>query len=580
MLPDALFQENPMRLALSGFFLATTCLVPALAADFAVSSHIDRVTVYPQGADVTRMADVTIPAGEHRIILADLPATIDPRSIRVEGEGSSPLEIASVDTKSQYIDQAARDAERKALEKQIAALYDERTALDQAISDANQQRTFLIGLSDRQIIPQASTETVKGIDVTQLAGLLDLMGTRLAALARGIQDAQLRQRAIDEQVNDLNAKLNAVAPANTYRMETVINVAAKAEMKGAIRVSYRLMEAGWSPYYDAKLVTSDTAPAKLEIVRRAEVTQYTSENWDNVSLVLSTTRPSGTTAAPELGEEELMVEEQRRNEVMRKQALEAPAASAPVMEMDGAMTVGEAASGNGGALGDKAKLDALKPVMQRQAVVELAGFQASFAITGLVSVDNTGQAKKVRISGDDHEATLVIESVPRLDPNAYLTASFKVKGQGPMLPGIANLYRDGVFVGQGGLPLLTEGEEATLGFGVDDLVKVERKEVKKSVGEEGILTSSNVEERAWDITVKNLHKGKMAVHILDRMPFSASEKIEVEVLAGMTAPTEKDYKKRRGVMSWSFDLEPAAETVVKTGYRITWPEGMRIGQAE
>jgi uncharacterized protein (TIGR02231 family) len=577
MLPDALFQENPMRLALSGLFLATTCLAPALAADFAATSHIDRVTVYPQGADVTRMADVTIPAGEHRIILADLPASIDPRSIRVEGEGSSPLEIASVDTKSQYIDQAAREAERKLLEKQIAALYDERTALDQAISDANQQRTFLIGLSDRQIIPQASTETVKGIDVTQLAGLLDLMGTRLAALAKGIQDAQLRQRAIDEQVNELNAKLNAVAPASTYRMETVINVAAKAEMKGVIRVSYRLQEAGWSPYYDAKLVTSDTAPAKLEIVRRAEVTQYTSENWDNILLVLSTTRPSGTTAAPELGEEELMAEAPRGDLSLSKAAAPAPVAE---VAADALQNMTDDGAIGGAKLQEKDKRDAAKSVEQRQAVVELAGFQANFAIQGRVSVDNTGQAKKVRISSDDHEAKLVVESVPRLDPNSYLTASFAVKGQGPMLPGIANLYRDGVFVGQGGLPLLTEGEEATLGFGVDDLVKVERKEVKKSVGEEGILTSSNVEERAWDITVKNLHKGKMAVHILDRMPFSASEKIEVEVLAGMTAPTEKDYKKRRGVMSWSFDLEPAAETVVKTGYRITWPEDMRIGQTE
>jgi uncharacterized protein (TIGR02231 family) len=236
-----------MRLALSGIFLATTCLVPALAADFNATSRIDHVTVYPQGADVTRVTEVAVPAGEHRIILADLPASVDPRSIRVEGEGSSPLEIASVDTKSQYIDQAARDAERKALEKQIAALYDERTALDQAISDANQQRTFLIGLTDKQIVPQSADQTVKGIDVTQLAGLLDLMGTRLAGLAKSIQDAQLRQRGIDEQVNDLSAKLNALSPTNAYRTETVINVAATAEMKGTLRVSYRLQEAGWAP---------------------------------------------------------------------------------------------------------------------------------------------------------------------------------------------------------------------------------------------------------------------------------------------------------------------------------------------
>lgn len=569
-----------MRLALSGIFLATTCLVPALAADFNATSRIDHVTVYPQGADVTRVTEVAVPAGEHRIIIADLPASVDPRSIRVEGEGSSPLEIASVDTKSQYIDQAARDAERKALEKQIAALYDERTALDQAISDANQQRTFLIGLTDKQIVPQSADQTVKGIDVTQLAGLLDLMGTRLAGLAKSIQDAQLRQRGIDEQVNDLSAKLNALSPTNAYRTETVINVAASAEMKGTLRVSYRLQEAGWAPYYDARLTTADSGPAKLQMVRRAEVTQYTSENWDNVALTLSTTRPTGSTAAPDLDEEEVMAQIEYDKRLRSVIAPSAPVAEAPAMD---AMELG-AAQGNVGGKDDEALLERkdkpAKSVEQRQAVVELAGFQANFVIPGRVSVDNTGQAKKVRISSDEHDAKLVIETVPRLDANAYLTASFMVKGEAAMLPGAANLYRDGVFVGQGYVPLLNAGEEATLGFGVDDLVKVERKEVKKSVGEEGLLTSSNVEERAWDITIKNLHKGKMAVHVLDRMPFSASDKIEVETLPGMTAPTEKDYKKRRGVLSWSFDLEPAAENVIKTGYRIAWPQDMRIGQTE
>ncbi len=154
-------------------------------------------------------------------------------------------------------------------------------------------------------------------------------------------------------------------------------------------------------------------------------------------------------------------------------------------------------------------------------MIELSGYQASFVIPGRVSVDNTGQAKKVRISGDEQDAKLTVETVPMLDPNAYLTASFTLKGDAPLLPGLANLYRDGVYVGQGSLPMLANGEDATLGFGVDDMVKVERKEVKKSVGEQGLLTSSNVEERAWDISVKNLHKGKMPVRVLDRMPYSA-----------------------------------------------------------
>jgi uncharacterized protein (TIGR02231 family) len=562
-----------MRLALSGVFLATTFLVPASAADFKASSQIDHVTVYPQGADVTRIADVVVPAGEHRIILADLPASLDPRSIRVEGEGTTALEIASVDTKSQYIDQAARDAERKAVEKQIAQLNDERGALDQVISDSAQQREFLIGLADKQIVPQSSNETLKGIDVAQLGGLLDLVSTRLAALAKTTQDAQLRQRGIDEQVAELNAKLNALSPADAYRTETIINVAAKAEMKGALRISYRLLEAGWAPYYDARLTTSETAPAKVELVRRAEVTQYTSENWDNVSLTLSTTRPTGTTAAPDLSEAEIMAQ----LEYDKQQRANSLAPAAPVAE---SAAMADELGAAGGTLAKPKAEEAKKDAFQRQAVIELAGYQASFVIPGRVSVDNTGQAKKVRISGDEQQAKLVVESVPMLDPSAYLTASFTVKGEGPLLPGMANLYRDGVFVGQGGLPLLASGEEATLGFGVDDMVKVERKEVKKSLGEQGLLTSSNVEERAWDISVKNLHKGKMTVHVLDRMPFSSSENIEVEMLPGMTPPTEKDFKKRRGVMSWTFDAEAGSEKVVKTGYRITWPQDMKIGQAE
>jgi uncharacterized protein (TIGR02231 family) len=569
-----------MRIAFSAALLSTTFVVPAYAADFNAISKIDAVTVYPHGADVTRVATVTVPAGEHRIILSDLPASVDPRSIRVEGEGSTPLEIASVDTKSHYINPVDQDARRKALQKEIAALYDERMALDQAIGDASHQRSFLLSLADKQIMPQSHTETVKGIDVAQLTGLLDLVGTRLAGLAKSIQDSQARQKSIDEKVNELNMQLAALSPNESHRLEAIINVAAASEVKGALRISYRLNEAGWMPYYDARMVTPQkSGPAKLDIIRRAEVVQSTSENWDDVALTLSTTRPTGNTAVPELNEEELMAQAQYDEQLRRKKGYLAAPASEPVADALQNMAAESEVAG-AAKLKEEDKGDDLAKVAQRQAVVELAGFNANYVIQGRVSVDNTGQAKKVRIASDAHEARLEIATVPKVDANAYIMATFTVQGEGPMLPGQVNLYRDGVYVGQGGLPLLNPDEEATLGFGVDDLVKVERKEVKKSIGEEGILTSSNVEERAWDISIKNLHTMKMAVKVYDRMPFSATEEIEVETLPGMTAPTEKDWKKRRGVLAWSFELEPKAENLIKTGYRITWPENMKIGMSQ
>ena len=94
----------------------------------------------------------------------------------------------------------------------------------------------------------------------------------------------------------------------------------------------------------------------------------------------------------------------------------------------------------------------------------------------------------MRISTDSHDGELAAFSVPKLDAQAYLTASFKVASAAPYLPGSVNLYRDGIYLGQGALPLLNEGQEVKLGFGADDLVQVKRTEVKRQTGEEGIIS--------------------------------------------------------------------------------------------
>ena len=221
-----------------------------------------------------------------------------------------------------------------------------------------------------------------------------------------------------------------------------------------------------------------------------------------------------------------------------------------------------------------------KPALQRQAVLQVAGFNANYIIAGRVSVDNTGTAKKVRIGTDDFATKLEAVTVPRLDPTAYLTASFTVKGEAPLLPGIVNLYRDGMFMGQGSLPLLSAGEDAKLGFGADDMIKVKRAEVKRNSGDEGLLTTSHVQTLAWDISVTNLHDVLIPVTVIDRAPFSTQSDVTVEALSDSTPATVKDFEKRRGVLAWAFDLEPKAEKTIKTGYKVTSPQAVNISMNE
>ena len=552
---------------LGSILLATS----ALCQDFNAVSKIDTVTVYPQGADVTRVASVDLPQGGHRILLTGLPADIDPQSIRVEGAGTGQVEISSVDARDSYIGVAAADGEQLALQKQITALADERALLDMAVADSNHQRTFLLNLADKQLTPQTSTDMTRGIDVAQLGGLLDLVGQKLAVLGEKIQKTQVRQREIDETVNDLSQKLEQLHGNDKHQTDVAVNVEAGAASALSLRVSYRVGAAGWSPYYDARLAIGKTGdPSKLALERRAIVTQSTDENWQNVALVLSTAQPTGSTAAPEVGEIEVGLPPPPM-----AVGAAAPAENSALLESsDGQADVA--------GRDDKLKksdfvLPRKSAIVQHQAEVVQAGFQANYLIVGRVNVDNSGQSKKLKISSSVQNAKLSTVVAPRFDLAAYLTVDFASDAAGPQLPGPVNLYRDGVYVGQGNLPMLAPKENASLGFGADDLVKVTRSEMKRLTGDEGIISSSHVDERGWDITVKNMHDFTLPVTVRDRVPFTAVKDVTISEIPGMTEPTTRNVDKKRGVLAWSLDMEAGSEKTIKTGYKISWPEGVQIG---
>ncbi len=556
-----------MRLRLAAVCLVTTAFTPVFAAEIPALSRIDAVTVFPSGAEVTRIAEAKLEAGEHSLVFDGLPGDLQAETIRVEGTSGGRIEIGSVDSKLVYLPSTTLDESRRRIERDMEALQDERGALDQAIADAEYQKSLMQQLASGAFTMPAKEGEPRMAVSDELGKLLSLVGGKMQELSKMVLDAWLRQRAIDKQVNDLATELAGLAPQEQARMRVIVHLAAPAETSGSFRLRYRIAGAGWRPIYDARLATPETdAMAKIELVRRAEVMQSTTEDWADVALTLSTARPVGATAAPDILPQQIamyddLVSRSPAVSADALQKLEAPKAAAEMV--GGAVTE------------EKDKRDA--SVVQSQAEVEIAGFQALYAIAGRVSVDNTGTAKKVRIGTDAIDAKLTAEAVPKLDPNAYLTAAFTLQGETPLLPGPVMLYRDGVFMGQGGLPMLSPGEETKLGFGADDLIKVKRIEVKRNRGEEGLITSSNIDERAYDIMVKNLHDFAVPVTVLDQMPVSNVEDVTVATLPGMTPPTQKDYEKKRGVLAWQFDLAPKAEKVLKHGFKIAWPKTMQVG---
>ena len=112
---------------------------PARAADLDATSAVDAVTVYPDGASVTRVITLDLPAGDNHTGAKDFPLTLDPSSLRVEGEAGAKLTIGAIDARPP---RAAPPVNLPELDKRIEALKDERANLQGAIAAATARRKF------------------------------------------------------------------------------------------------------------------------------------------------------------------------------------------------------------------------------------------------------------------------------------------------------------------------------------------------------------------------------------------------------------------------------------------------------
>ncbi len=546
--------------------MSTALAGSVLAAEIPAGSKVGAVLVFPSGAEVTRIAKVSMDKGEHAVLINDLPASAVPSSIRVEGKASAKLEIGSVDTRRLSVPQsgaAAADAERKRLEDEIDRVKDEMAMLNGQVEAAATQQQLVNNLTQLPSRPVPAGAQAQHEDWTQVFGLIGTASTQatVASIA-----AKAKVRETGRKLHDLERRLAELAPKKLDRTEVRVLVSAAVPLEAELSIRYQVAGASWQPVYDARLTTGakNVAP-KLEIVRRASIQQRSGENWDDVALQLSTTRPSAGSAAPDL----------RTMTVDYEPEVRPMAAPAPASEMqDGAARSAGAPKRKMAARMAEA---APEPVAAEEtaAGVAAAPFQAVFTVPGRVGIAGTGEAKRVQLQTDTVEPTLSARTTPKLDPKAYLYAKLVLPKGAPLLPGKVALFRDGTFSGNGSLPLLSPGEEHDLGFGTDDAIRVRYSVLEDKRGETGLISSARTEQRNYRVTLKNLHERAMAVTVLDQIPVSQNQDIKVEP-AGRTSPSRKDIEDKRGVVAFDQKLEPDEERVLEYGYRVTWPGAKSI----
>ena len=538
--------------------LVTTGLVVAAAlaagqvhaANMDAGSAIDAVTVYPDGASVTRVITLDLPAGDNSAVIRDFPLTLDPSSLRVEGEADAKLTIGAIDARPPH---AAPPANLPELDKRIEALKDEYANLQGAIDAATARRKFAERFAETS--PAGIGEKGEARPIAEWRAAFAAVAEEVASADTAIRDAERKQRDLDRETARLEQDRAQKPPA---KLEVRIDLAAAAATKATLRVTYAVRNARWVPLYDARLDTGakDRKPA-LELVRRAEITQNTGEDWSNVALAVSTLRTARGGNAPDLNS--LVVQ---YPQVLRPAAAAGAGMNYSASPMPSARSV-------------MTKLAEAAPERadEQEAAVEAGGFQVMFKIPGRVSLSASEGTRSLRVSTVNIAPDLAVRSAPVRDPTAFLEASFKQGEDAPLLPGRVAIYRDGVFVGRGQMAAASKDETVRLGFGADDKVKIERSVVKRNEGSAGlIVTTSKTDERSFKTSVRNGHDFPIRIAIEDQLPVSENEDIAVEMLPATTPPTATNIRDKRGVLEWAFEAKPGEVRDISFAWRVRWPK--------
>ena len=244
-------------------------------------SRIERVIVFLQGAQIERAAMVSIPAGASTIQFKGLSPDIDEQSIQVKGAGN--FTILSVNRQNNFLNEQKANDEITGLEKALSLLKDdiEMKRNDNVILEKEQQM-----LAANQSIGNEGP----GLDLNKLRQALDFQKQRLtenraAQLKnqKAINDLILKITKLEKQVNDLREK----ARRNTSDIAVMID--SKYAVNGNFKITYLVKNASWYPSYDLR-ATEVNKP--IDLIYRANITQRSGEEWNNVKLVLSSGDPS------------------------------------------------------------------------------------------------------------------------------------------------------------------------------------------------------------------------------------------------------------------------------------------------
>jgi uncharacterized protein (TIGR02231 family) len=521
-----------MKLLLFSAICLLTFSSRATETEKIIKSKPEKATVYLQGAQVFRSGTINIPQGQSVLVFEGLENSIDPQSIQASGSGNCII------TETQYLlhypelqkfKVSSGGAKYAKARKQIS---DSLTLMSYEMEEMQNQKDVLT--TEKEVL--LNYGLYKGLSkkdslaflkegLVFLREKLNNINSELLKLKKLEARTQLkidlltqRQIQIENEENNINSSSQAENKPD-YRI--TVTVMADAPTTANIGINYFVPNAGWAPMYDLR---TESVDKPIQLSYKATVFQNTGADWKEVKLTLSTADPKQNFTIPELNPYFVDVYKNLTKESYKLNPATVTGSTLNMTTTLGASTPNF--SVNNPATQQKDVVigsnEAYEYVVMDDNII-----QAEFEIKLPYSIPSDNKNHYVSILNKELKTKYVHKTIPKMDLKAYLTARITNYEELNLLPGKANVYFGGTFIGKTFIKTGDTGDTLELSLGQDKNVNVKRTKIKDK-SKEKVLDNDKFYDMAYEIIIKNGNSKNIEIEVIDQIPLTKNQQITLE----------------------------------------------------
>ncbi len=513
----------------------------AQADEKRVTSKLDEVTLFFNGAELKHSSRTTLTTGENEILITNISTNVDPNSINVGVDGGAM--ISSYE--HSFVKNENESPENEKLRKQIEECMKKIQKIDIDTKVLKQSQTLLeAGFS------QKLKASDKGLSLDELMKLMDYFREKNNEIEHTIVANGEEKTKINNEITKLNGELRK---QGQYIGVLKVKITSPKSMECKLAVSYCTYAAGWTPYYNINVESTDKP---IQIISKAKVTQNTGFDWKQVKLTLSTGVPNNGKVAPVFNTWFLQEFRPTPRAYQSKAVMNSYDAARPeVMFMEESID-------NDVAL----KMDDYLIVADNALVV-------NYTIDLPYNIPGNGVVQNIDLRTQYADAKYNYYCAPKLDTQTYLLAELSDNQNLDLPQGAAQISYDGMYLGETFIDGNSTLNNLTLTLGTDKRVSVKREKVN-DVSSKNILGSYITQNFVYKITVKNNQSKEIKLVLKDQYPTSTLSNVTVELLKTTTKPTSDNSE--TGVLTWEDTFKAGQTKIYTVNYSVKYPKDMNL----